>query len=289
MFLRITHLTRYDYSQPVTLSPHALYLRPRETPRQRLHQFDLAITPAARRVATNDPLDNALDWAYFTAEAPAPRLEIRSDLMVETLDTNPFDFFLSPTALAFPFTYHASELAALGPCLAPRSDTETAALDAWLQQHFAVRPRETVPFLTGLNAAVQQALTYTRREEAGIQPAATTLSLRRGSCRDYAVAFIELCRHLGLAARFVSGYLYETPAPGVTNPLPPATHAWAEVYLPGAGWRGLDPTRGIFCDDAYVPLAHAAIAESVSPVQGTFFGPTGTTSQLTIQLAVDKL
>jgi transglutaminase-like putative cysteine protease len=289
MFLRITHLTRYEYSQPVALSPHALYLRPRETPRQRLHQFDLTIAPTARRVATNDPLDNALDWAYFTGEAPAARLEIRSDLMVETLDTNPFDFFLSPDALTFPFAYRAAERTALGPNLALRAETDTDALRAWLGRHLVAPPTETVPFLSALNAAVHRALAYTRREEAGIQPAALTLSLGRGSCRDYAVAFIELCRHLGLAARFVSGYLYEVPAPGVTNPLPAATHAWAEVYLPGAGWRGLDPTRAIFCDDAYVPLAHAAVAESISPVQGTFFGPPGTTSQLTIQLAVDKL
>ncbi len=289
MFLRLTHLTRYDYSQPVTFAPHAVYLRPRETPRQRLHNFELTIAPAARCVATNDPLDNALDWAYFAATGPATRLEFRSELLVETLDANPFDFFLKPSALAFPFSYDAAERVALAPCLALRADTVKAPLETWLAQNLPTPPRETVSWLIALNSAVHRALAYTRRDEPGVQSANETLSLGRGSCRDYAVLLIELCRTLGVAARFVSGYLYEAPAPGITNPLPPAMHAWAEVYLPGAGWRGLDATRAIFCDDAFVPVAHAALAESVNPIQGTFFGPAGTTSQLTTQLAIEKL
>ena len=136
---------------------------------------------------------------------------------------------------------------------------------------------------------MHQALRYTRRDEPGIQSAGTTLALGSGSCRDYAVLFIELCRLQGLAARFVSGYLFEPPPPGVAQPVPPAMHAWAEVYLPGAGWRGLDATRGIFCDDAFIPVAHAAIAESVNPVQGTFYGLSNVTSTLYTHLAIEKL
>jgi len=285
MFLRLAHLTRYEYSAAVSFAPHAMYLRPRETPRQRLHSFELTIAPAARRVATTDPLDNALDWAYFEGGAAA-QLEIRSELMVETLDTNPFDFFLRPTALAYPFRYDDAERVALAPCLVRRADAPPAALEAWLAAHLTPRPAETVPFLTALNHAVQRALAYTRRDEEGIQPPLTTLARGSGSCRDYAALLIELCRALGIAARFVSGYLYEPP---VAGSLPPAMHAWVEVYLPGAGWRGLDPTRGIFCDDAFVPVAHAAIPESVNPIQGTFFGPAGVTARLHTQLAIDKL
>ncbi len=289
MFIRLSHLTRYEYSGPVSFAPHALYLRPRETPRQRLHDFQLAISPTARRIATTDPLDNALDWAYFAPENSATRLEFRSELMVETLDTNPFDFFLKPAALTFPFDYDSTERIALIPSLTPRADSPSAAvLRGWLDQHLPSPPTETVPFLTALNSAVHRALTYTRREEQGVQSAAETLALGSGSCRDYAVFLIELCRTLGLAARFVSGYLYEPTAPG-TTPMPPAMHAWAEVYLPGAGWRGLDPTRGIFCDDAFVPVAHASFAENVNPIQGTFYGPAGTTSQLTTILTIEKL
>src|SRR3954465_3153042 len=116
MFLRVAHFTRYEYSEPVSFAPHALYLRPRETSRQRLHHFALEITPAARRIATTDPLDNALDWSFFAPEQPSTRLEFRSELMVETLDSNPFDFFLKPTALTFPFTYETADRVALAPC-----------------------------------------------------------------------------------------------------------------------------------------------------------------------------
>ncbi len=179
--------------------------------------------------------------------------------------------------------------AALAPCLTLRADTEIAALRHWLTRHFPAPPADTVPFLTAVNSAVHQALSYTRRDEPGIQSATSTLSLGRGSCRDYAVFLIELCRLQGLAARFVSGYLYEPPAPGVTQPAPPAMHAWAEVYLPGAGWRGLDPTRGIFCDDAFVPVAHSAVAENVNPIQGAFYGPSTVSAQLTTTLTIDKL
>jgi transglutaminase-like putative cysteine protease len=290
MFIRLVHLTRYDYSEPVSFAPHALYLRPRETSRQRLHHFALEITPPARRIATTDPLDNALDWAFFAPENPATKLEIRSELMVETLDANPFDFFLKPTALTFPFCYDAAEQIALTPSLTPRVDSPAPEfLRAWLKEHLPAPPTETVPFLMALNTTLQRTLHYIRREEQGIQSAADTLARGSGSCRDYAVLLIELCRALGLAARFVSGYLYEPAAAGAAPTQPSAMHAWAEVYLPGAGWRGLDATRGIFCDDAFIPVAHAALAESVNPIQGTFYGPATVTSQLTTTLSVEKL
>lgn len=289
MFLRIVHTTRYEYSQPVSFAPHALYLRPRETPRQRLHQFDLALSPAARRVATTDPLDNALDWAYFDAVTPASTLEFRTDFMVETLDENPFDFVLKPSAIAFPFAYDEAERVALLPNLTLRPDTSVPELRAWLAQHPPTPPTDTLAFLTALNNAVRASLIYGRRDEEGIQSVSTTLARGGGSCRDYAMFFIELCRSLGVAARFVSGYLHDPPPPDALNPLPPTMHAWAEVFLPGAGWRGLDPTRGIFCDDAFVPVAHAAIAESVNPIQGGFYGPAGVTSLLTTTLTVTRL
>jgi transglutaminase-like putative cysteine protease len=116
-----------------------------------------------------------------------------------------------------------------------------------------------------------------------------TMSSGGGSCRDYAAFLVELCRALGLAARFVSGYLYEPRPPDGTSAAVQSMHAWAEVYLPGAGWRGLDPTRGIFCDDAFVPVAHAAMAESVNPIQGTFYGLPNTSSRLTTSVSVEKV
>lgn len=287
MFLRVTHLSRYDYSRPVSFDPHALYLRPRETPRQRLHNFSLAIAPAARVVTTCDMQENPLDCAYFAPDLTASRLEFRTEFLVETLDANPFDFLLKPSALAFPFAYDPAESFALAPCLTPPADP--AALRTWLGRHLPDPPRETISFLTALNGAVRQSLLYNRRDEPGIQSAATTLALGSGTCRDYAVLFIELCRLHGLASRFVSGYLYEAP-PASGAPLPPpAMHAWAEVYLPGAGWRGLDPTHGVFCDDAFIPVAHAALADTVNPVQGKFYSPTPATSSLHHELTLERL
>lgn len=289
MFLRLTHVTGYTYSRPVTFAPHALYLRPRESTRQRLHDFKLEMTPVARCVATNDPLDNALDWAYFAPNQQSTELQFRSEMMVETLDTNPFDFFLKPSAIAYPFSYDAAEKDALTPCLTPVNEPAATQLRRWLNDLMPVPPGETVALLTTLTQAVHRGLTYNRRDEPGIQPATETVTRGTGSCRDYAVVLIELCRLHGIAARFVSGYVYEAPPPNVSLPVSPAMHAWTEVYLPGGGWRGLDSTRGIFCDDAFVPVAHAAVAESVNPIQGNFFGPAGTTSTLSMHLKIDRL
>jgi transglutaminase-like putative cysteine protease len=289
MFLRLSHTTSYQYSQPVTFAPHALFLRPRETSRQRLHEFRLDITPAPRRLFTTDAEDNSLDWAWFPQDAPSTYLEFRTHLLVETLDSNPFDFFLKPSALSFPFAYDDVERRVLGPCLAPPVGTDPGLLQQWLSLYLASPPSDTVQYLSALNSAVRQFLSYVQRDEPGIQTPAQTLELRRGSCRDYAVFFIALCRHLGLASRFVSGYLHEPPPPGTLNAILPTTHAWAEVYLPGGGWRGLDATRGIFCDDAYVAVAHSSVAESVNPIQGGFFSPTPALSSFSIQLTIERL
>jgi transglutaminase-like putative cysteine protease len=289
MFLRATHLTRYTYSEPVGFAPHALYLRPRETARQRLHNFALTLSPDAKLISTGDPSGNALDWAYYPPGPLSDFLEIHTAFLVETLDTNPFDFFLAPHATAFPFTYSPNERFALAPALTPPAAATVPLLQSWLATHLPAPPTDTLPLLSALNTAVQNALRYTRRDEPGIQSAATTLALRSGSCRDYAVLFIDLCRHLGFAARFVSGYLYEAPPADGSRGFPPAMHAWAEVYLPGAGWRGLDPTRGIFCDDAFVPVAHAALAETVNPVQGGFYATHSVTSHLHNEITLEKL
>jgi hypothetical protein len=126
MFLRATHLTRYTYSQPVAFAPHAIYLRPRETPRQRLHSFAITLSPTAKLISTGDANENALDWAYYPPATRADTLEIRTEFMVETLDTNPFDFFLAPSANAFPFTYSP---AAPHPHKPHRADRDIALQD----------------------------------------------------------------------------------------------------------------------------------------------------------------
>jgi transglutaminase-like putative cysteine protease len=284
MKLHVSHLSRYDYAQSVSFSPHMLYLRPRETPLLRVNSFGFNIAPEAKLVWTRDSHDVLLAWAYFWE--PAAALNIRSEFEVETFDTNPFDFLLKPHALKFPFEYEPVEKFNLEPYLAPPFDETQTVLRNWLDEHFVDPPAETTPFLSGLNSLLHSVLRYTRREERGIQPSRQTLELGSGSCRDYAVVFAELCRMLGLAARFVSGYLYD---PELNSPGHGAMHAWTEIYLPGAGWKGLDPTHGVWCDDSFVPVAHAAVAESVTPIQGSYYGSTPVASKLTTSVLVEKL
>ena len=284
MKLHVSHLTRYDYAESASFSPHMLYLRPRETPLLRVNSFGFNITPEAKLVWTRDSHDVLLTWAYFWE--PAAALNVRSEFEVETFDANPFDFLLKDYAIKFPLAYEPLEKFNLAPYLAPPFDETQAALRNWLDEHFVDRPVETVPFLSALNALLRSTLRYTRRDERGIQPSRRTLELGSGSCRDYAVLFAELCRTLGFAARFVSGYLYD---PQLDSPAHGAMHAWTEVYLPGAGWKGLDPTHGMWCDDSFVPVAHAAVAESVNPIQGSYYSPVPIPSKLTTSVLVEKL
>jgi transglutaminase-like putative cysteine protease len=287
MNFRVSHLTRYDYAQEVSLSPHALYLRPRESPLHRVRNFSFNVSPQARLITTRDPQDNFLVWAHFWDRAAA--LNIRTEFEIETLDTNPFDFLLKLSAIKFPFTYDRAEQFALSAYLAPPFDATQAALRNWLDEHLVDRPQETVPFLSALAALLQESITYVIREEGRSQPSARTLELGSGSCRDFAVLLIELCRTLGVAARFVSGYNYNPPDPDLDVQRPGAMHAWVEVYLPGAGWKGLDPTRGILCDDTFIPVAHSAQADVVSPVQGSYYAPVPVSSKLTTLVSVEKL
>lgn len=285
--LRVSHLTRYEYDHEVGFSPHILYLRPREGAQLRLLRHHLSVQPEARLSHVRDPHDNNFAWAHFWERADC--LNIRSEFEVENTLTNPFDFILKPYAFAFPFTYEPVFDFALGPYLAPPFDDTQARLRAWLDAEFPVadRPAETVPFLTALNTLLFQKLRYTRREERGIQPSTVTLDLGGGACRDYAVLLVELLRTLGLAARFVSGYMSAPPEDD--HRTVGAMHAWAEVYLPGGGWRALDPTHGLWCDENFIPVAHAAQAESVNPIQGGIYSPTPVASRLRTDVIVERL
>lgn len=285
MRLRVTHTTRYEYPRAVDFAPHLLYLRPRTTAHQRLLRHELTLTPLAKLASLRDAHDNDADCAYFSAEASS--LCIRSDFEVENTQWNPFDFILDTSANAFPFNYSADDVLALGAYLAPPFAATRAALLRWLDARHATRRTETVPFISALNQLLFQQLGYLRREEEGIQPSLLTLELGGGACRDYAVLFVELCRTLGIAARFVSGYHF-APS-GESSRSVGAMHAWAEVYLPGAGWRALDPTHGIWCGAEFIPVAHAAVAASVNPIQGNLYASDPVGSTLHTEVVVEML
>jgi transglutaminase-like putative cysteine protease len=285
MKLRVSHLTRYEYNQSVSFSPHKLYLRPRETALARLSRFSFNVSPHSKITAAQDVYDNAVFWAHFWDRSNA--LSIRSEFDVETLESNPFDFVLSPGAASYPFRYEAYERYMLTPYLAlPEAETQEL-LRRWAANARPEFVGETVPLLTALNQSLYSRLRYSSGADGGIQDVVTTLNSGEGACRDLATALVLLLRTLGFAARFTSGYLFSDGDD--TRRTPNAMHAWAEVYLPGAGWKGLDPSHGVFCTDAYIPVAHAPQGECIGAVQGSYFSTSPVPSQLTTRVLVERV
>jgi len=284
MNLEISHWTRYEYDRPVQLLPHLLYVRPRENPLLHVQGFSFWFSPLAQVHWMRDDFDNLPASAQFSI--PSSVLEIRTECAVVTADTPPFDFLLRDYATTFPFAYEPLHRFNLSIYLTPPAPGVQEGVRHWLHSRFTFHPRETVAWLFALNQVVQQSLVYRRRDEPGIQPPLTTIALGSGSCRDFAVLLVECLRTLGLAARFVSGYMHDPAANGCAAG---SMHAWVEVFLPGAGWIGLDPTHGIFCQNAYVPVAHAVVAESVNPIQGSFFSAVPAQARLTTDVRVQRL
>jgi transglutaminase-like putative cysteine protease len=283
MHLTITHLTRYTYDQQVHFQPHLLYLRPRDNPLLKVGEFTFTFSPTARVNWMRDDFDNLPASAHFSD--PGIVLEICSACQVETVDAQPFDFLLRGYAAAFPFDYEPLHRFNLSIYLTPPVQTTQEILRAWIHERMPKPPSETVAWLAALNWIIFDSITYARRDEPGIQSSLVTVRRGTGTCRDYAMLLIECARTLGIAARFVSGYLFDPADDGTGHG---DMHAWVEVFLPGAGWRGLDPTHGIFCNSGYVPVAHAVVAESVNPIQGAIAGPASTMARLTTEVRVRR-
>src|SRR5208282_1878220 len=270
------HKTEYRYDRLVTLSPQIVRLRPAPHCRTRITAYSLKIEPRDHFINwQQDPQSNYLARLVFTN--PVRKFSVEVDLIAEIAVINPFDFFLEPDAERFPFTYET----VLCKELAPFLETEKAGpkLRDFLNG-VDLTERRTVDFLVDLNQRLQRAIGYVIRLEPGIQSCEETFTLKRGSCRDSAWLMVPILRHLGLAARFVSGYLIQLkpdvkPLDGPEGPVHDFTdlHAWAEVYLPGAGWIGLDPTSGLFAGEGHIPLATAAEPASAAPVSG-LVGPS---------------
>ena len=280
--LQIQHVTTYEFTEAVTLLPHTLMLRPREGKDIRIESAKLAITPAHHLQWQRDVYDNAVALASFTG--PANRLSIDSRLVLQHYDDQPLDFLVADYAVRYPFQYDPAERADLAPYLSALFEQDRPALSVWLQQFWQPgQIVETYLLLEWVNKAIATGLTYQQREEPGVQTPATTLANGSGSCRDFATLFIESCHHLGLAARFVSGYVY-SPAPVAGQG---ATHAWAEVYLPGTGWKGFDPTSGQVVGNDHIALAVGRHPESLPPVAGSFqaAAPQSPVMRVTVDVA----
>jgi transglutaminase-like putative cysteine protease len=282
MTFEVLHTTRYTYGTPVFLEPHLLRLRPRSDAAQRLVRFDLSVFPDPTGRSECLDLDgNCVCHLWFSAVTD--RLEIRTASVVETIRTNPFDFLLTPaTGLTLPMRYPAT----LIPSLSPYLDGPPAVPDdvATFGTEFAEAVKwETLPFLSTLTTRLPQQVAVVVREEGDPLPPDVVLAQRQGSCRDLARLFIDACRAVGLAARFVSGYQEGDPDQSRRD-----LHAWAEVYLPGGGWRGYDPTLGLVVDDRHIALAAGPTFRDAAPVTGTFRG-TGATATPQADIAINVL
>ena len=268
--LNISHLTEYLFSAPVTLQPHRLLLRPRESHTLRIESSTFDIHPEHTIRWHRDALDNSVASVSFLS--PSNSLRIDSNVSVEMYEDAPLDFLVADSAVTYPFGYAQEEQPDLAAFRQSVYVEDQAAVYQWLESLGCLQgPIETFVLLDRMNRDIASRSAYQAREAPGVQSPALTLSSRSGSCRDFAALFMEACRHLGLACRFVSGYLDISATSGGDA----TTHAWAEVYLPGPGWKGFDPTSGELTDNRHIPIAVARHPQAVPPVAGSFVGPAG--------------
>ncbi|MEJ2576695.1 MAG: transglutaminase family protein [Gammaproteobacteria bacterium] len=282
--IQIIHSTVYRYAEPVRFLRHKLYLRPREGHDIRIESSALTISPSYAIDWYRDVYGNSVAAVEFTE--PGDQLEIVSTVIVEHYE--PVTVTLGPSAPArqFPLAYDAVEQIDLVPYQTPVFPEDGERLAAWTDDLWLPGPKPDTPtLLATLAERIVGSLEYVVRNEPGVQSPATTLDRGKGSCRDLATLFIECCRQRGVAARFVSGYLVSAAAVADVA----TTHAWAEVYLPLAGWRGVDATSGQLVGGQHIAVAVHRHPEAVPPVSGSFVGSAATKPKLRVAVEVTQL
>ncbi len=290
MLYNIIHRTTYTYNQLVWLKPHLIRLQPRSDSWQKLHSFSLLINPTPETVSHIVDLDgNNLIKVWFTQATE--KLELKIITQIETYKSNPFDYLLEPWAMQLPMDYPSSLLAQLKPYLQPYSMVLDPVVLELAQEIDLEVNGNTIGFLGTLNQRLYESCQYITRETGEPWPAGVTWRRKQGSCRDLAVLFMEVCRAMGLGARFVSGY-QEGDVEQDNRDL----HAWVEVYLPGGGWRGYDPTHGLAVSDRHVALAAsvipsyaAAVSGHITPVKSLAEGGQVTKSEIQADISIQVM
>jgi len=274
MKYRVDHATIYSYSQEVFLEPHLIRLCPRSDPGQRLLSYDLEVAPQPAGISNGiDGENNPFHLVWFNDLTG--RFELHARFTVETLKPNPFDSFLTcPDEL--PLGLNLEERMVLAPCLEHVSildERDRSAVDG-IVKGLETGSGSVFGFLHGLNRYLFETIDKITRFDSGLQSISETLETARGACRDTAVVFIMACRRVGIPARFVSGCQEGDPAEPEAD-----LHGWVEVYLPGFGWRGYDPTHGLAVADRHIAYASSALVANAAPVSGTFRG-TGAAAEM---------
>jgi transglutaminase-like putative cysteine protease len=271
--LTVRHGTVYRYASPVQLGRHRLMLRPRDSHDLRLVETELAISPPARTRWMHDVFGNSVALATFGETASELRIESTLRLVRYALARPVFE--LDPDAVTYPFIYSAEDRTDLGRMLDRHYPDPRGIIDEWARSFIAARPTDTLALLGDLNAGIKARFAYAARDDEGTQTPIETLERGKGSCRDFALLLIEAARSLGFGARFVSGYLYDpsldTGEAGIITGAG-ATHAWADLYLPGAGWVEYDPTNGLIGGENLIRVAVTRDPSQAVPISGSFTG-----------------
>jgi transglutaminase-like putative cysteine protease len=270
--LTVTHVTTYRYKRPVSFGQHRIMFRPRDSYDQKLIAATLAVTPEPSSVRwVHDPFGNCVAIAEFDGEAHELRFE--SQIRLDHSFANVPDFRIEDHARTYPFSYRAEEMPDLVPAIQRQYSDPDQEVYRWVRKFLQHgRATDTAALLMTLTRAIQDGFAYERRYEPGTRDPALTLRLKRGSCRDLALLMIEAVRSLDLAARFVSGYLYVASRDGPRHVGGSSTHAWVQVYLPGAGWMEFDPTNGIVGNRDLIRVAVARDPSQAVPLSGTWYG-----------------
>jgi transglutaminase-like putative cysteine protease len=285
--IRIHHKTAYLFHKPVRLGPHRLMLRPRESREVRLVASTLTVGPDATVTWAQDVFGNAIATATFRLNAASLAIDSVSDV---ELSSSPWPVFpIAASACSYPFRYPDCDWVDLGSLAVVQYLDPQRRLYDWARGFVRSNPTDTLSLLKDLADGVGRQIAYQSREEEGTQGPLDTLDRGFGSCRDFAVLFIEAVRSLGFGARIVSGYLYNPDGDRAGSQGLGSTHAWAEVYVPGAGWITFDPTNQSVGGFNLIPVAVARDIKQVMPVSGSFVGMTDSFAGMAVEVSVTSL
>lgn len=282
MNIAIRYHAAFQYAEPAGFSPHVARLFPRRDMSVQVRRAEFSTHATADVQHRQDLFDNLVATCFYPEMLD--RLEFHLALDLTLAPRNPFHFLLDSRAMELPFSYDPQETEVLSPFLTRREPG--APLPGPLQPRSAARP--TVETLVALNQWLHLNITYERREEGDPLPVEQTLGEQKGSCRDFAVAFAEVLRAHSVAARLVSGFLWEGGVAEEERRAENSLHAWVEGYLPGAGWVGMDPTNGVFCDHHFLPTAIGLTPADIAPVTGHYYGQKTIASTLATTLTIEE-
>ena len=289
--LQVVHRTTYRYANPVQLEPHRFLCRPHDTHELRVREAQLSFAPSGDTRWTSDVFGNSVLWISF--REPSTELLVESQLEVDHYPADPEQLVLDPQAATIPIAYSESEHIDLAPFLRRHYPDPDNALAAWARVFVKEQGGDTLATLAAMNSAIRSDFLYQRRDEPGTWAPSATLASKSGTCRDFALLMMEAVRSLGLAARFVSGYLYDAGKllNGENGGMHGAgeTHAWLQVFLPGEGWVSYDPTNGLVAGNNLIEVAVTRDPEQAVPLGGSFIGQPGDSLGMHVEVTITAL